>query len=84
MPTMGALHAGHVSLIEAARVETDFVVVTVFVNPTQFGPGEDLSKYPRPLEADLAKCRDGGVDLVFNPDVATVYPAGSAVVFTIA
>lgn len=78
MPTMGALHAGHVSLIEAARVETDFVVVTVFVNPTQFGPGEDLSKYPRPLEADLAKCRDGGVDLVFNPDVATVYPAGDA------
>jgi pantoate--beta-alanine ligase len=78
VPTMGALHAGHVSLFEAARAETDVVVVTLFVNPTQFSPGEDLSKYPRPLENDLAKCREAGVDLVFNPNVATVYPAFDA------
>ncbi|MFO1019922.1 MAG: pantoate--beta-alanine ligase [Planctomycetales bacterium] len=74
VPTMGALHAGHVSLIEAARRDCGYVVVTVFVNPTQFGPKEDLQKYPRPWEDDLAKCRDAGVDLIFRPDVAEVYP----------
>ena len=79
VPTMGALHDGHISLVEAARKETCFVVVTIFVNPTQFAPNEDLSKYPRPLENDLRRCEDAGVDLVFNPDARTVYPANDAV-----
>ena len=79
VPTMGALHDGHISLVEAARKETGFVVVTIFVNPTQFAPNEDLSKYPRPLENDLRRCEDAGVDLVFNPDAGTVYPANDAV-----
>ena len=78
VPTMGALHDGHISLVEAARKETDFVVVTIFVNPTQFAPHEDLSKYPRPLEDDLRRCENAGVDLVFNPDADTVYPADDA------
>lgn len=78
VPTMGALHAGHLSLIEAAKSETDFVVVTVFVNPMQFGPNEDLARYPRPLEEDLAACRSAGVDLVFHPEVDVVYPRENA------
>jgi pantoate--beta-alanine ligase len=76
VPTMGALHAGHVSLIEAAKKRAPHVAVSVFVNPTQFGPREDYSKYPRPLEADLAKCEQAGVDMVFNPPAEQMYPEG--------
>lgn len=76
IPTMGALHAGHASLIEAARRECGFVVVTIFVNPTQFGPHEDFTRYPRPLENDLALCRQAGVDLVYVPGADSLYPAG--------
>jgi pantoate--beta-alanine ligase len=73
---MGALHAGHASLIQAARAETDFVVVSIFVNPTQFGPQEDFSCYPRSLQTDLEVCSREGTDLVFHPEVETLYPAG--------
>ena len=73
---MGALHAGHVSLIDAARAADGFVVVSIFVNPTQFGPNEDFTRYPRPLERDLELCAASGVDLVFTPDAATMYPPG--------
>jgi len=76
VPTMGALHEGHASLIRAARAETDLVVVTVFVNPLQFGAGEDLDRYPRDLEGDLAVCAREGADIVFAPSVAEMYPAG--------
>jgi pantoate--beta-alanine ligase len=76
VPTMGALHAGHESLIRASRDECEFTAVTIFVNPKQFGPHEDFARYPRPLEDDLARCRGAGVDLVFVPTVETLYPAG--------
>lgn len=75
VPTMGALHAGHKSLIDAARAEHRFVVVTVFVNPTQFGPHEDFSRYPRPIDDDLSACRQAGVDMVFHPEAGSIYPA---------
>ena len=78
VPTMGTLHAGHVSLIRAARNETGFVVVSIFVNPAQFGPGEDYETYPRPLEEDLEVCRAEGVDLAFAPDASEMYPSGFA------
>ncbi|HVW38121.1 MAG TPA: pantoate--beta-alanine ligase [Pirellulales bacterium] len=73
VPTMGALHAGHLSLIEASRRECDFTVVTIFVNPTQFGPNEDFERYPRTLDADLAAIRSVGADLVFAPALADMY-----------
>jgi pantoate--beta-alanine ligase len=74
VPTMGALHEGHFSLIRAAKKQTVFVVVSIFVNPTQFGPGEDLAKYPRPFKKDVNACRKLGVDVVFAPTVKQMYP----------
>lgn len=78
VPTMGALHAGHVSLIERACGECGFVIVTLFVNPTQFGPHDDLTRYPRPFEADCEKCRAAGADLLFCPSADAMYPPGHA------
>jgi pantoate--beta-alanine ligase len=78
VPTMGALHAGHVALLEAARAASESVVATVFVNPLQFGPSEDFARYPRTLDADLARCEAAGVDLVWAPGSADVYPGGAA------
>lgn len=79
VPTMGALHAGHESLVAAARAECGFVAVSVFVNPTQFGPAEDLSRYPRTFDADAEMCRRHGVDLIFAPGPAEMYPRPTAV-----
>ena len=75
VPTMGALHEGHLSLVRRARDECDLVIVTVFVNPTQFGPSEDLDKYPRSLEQDVTLSDAAGADLVFAPSAADMYPA---------
>ena len=72
---MGYLHSGHRSLMQAARAATDFVVVTIFVNPLQFGPGEDLDRYPRDLVADMRACSEEGVDVVFAPAVEEMYPS---------
>ena len=81
VPTMGALHAGHVSLIERARRECDFVVVSVFVNPTQFNNPDDLRTYPRTLEADCEKLTAAGVDVAFVPSVEEIYPEPDTRVF---
>ena len=76
VPTMGNLHAGHVSLVEIAGQRADFVVASIFVNPLQFGAGEDLDKYPRTLAADQEKLLAAGCHLLFHPDVAEIYPHG--------
>lgn len=76
VPTMGALHPGHLSLVDAAREQCDLVVVTVFVNPTQFAPHEDYERYPRELDTDAAKLAQHGCDYIFAPSVEEMYPTG--------
>jgi pantoate--beta-alanine ligase len=83
VPTMGALHDGHRALIRAARLQCDALVVSIFVNPTQFGPQEDFAKYPRPIAKDRALCRAEGVDVCFEPTAAAMYPEGFQTLVTV-
>jgi pantoate--beta-alanine ligase len=76
VPTMGALHGGHLSLIKRAAMENDIIVVSIFINPLQFGPAEDLEKYPRSIDDDINKLRDEQVDILFLPDNSLMYPQG--------
>lgn len=76
VPTMGCLHEGHLSLIDIAKERADKVVVSIFVNPAQFEPNEDFEHYPRTLEDDLEKCKERGVDILFNPSTEEIYPEG--------
>ena len=79
VPTMGFLHAGHLSLVALARARSDVVFLTLFVNPTQFGPKEDLAKYPRNFERDAALCREAGVDILFAPEARTMYAPDASI-----
>jgi pantoate--beta-alanine ligase len=83
VPTMGALHEGHLSLLRRAKVKSSKVFASIFVNPTQFGPNEDLSKYPRTFESDVAKLEAAGVDVLFAPDSNEMYPAGFTTYVTV-
>lgn len=83
VPTMGCLHKGHLSLIEASKNQTDRTIVSIYVNPTQFGPNEDFDQYPRTFEQDLAQCERLGVDAIFVPSDQEIYPQGKQSLFTI-
>ncbi len=83
VPTMGALHAAHLSLVQRARKRHDRVVVSIFVNPLQFGPNEDLSKYPRPFSKDARMCREAKVDALYHPTASVMYPPGARTVIEV-